>query len=406
MQLENKSVLIIDDTELQRVMMTEMLERMGIGEIYTAADGIEGVRNARFYKPDLILLDLSMPNMDGYETCEKIRLFANKITIPIIVITGQERLESLERIYELGANDYFGKPYNSTEVKNRILFYLEYCDMMQKLHALEKHIQQDLEIARIIQTKSLPDGTESKTTLLSHGIDFDSYHGLDRLGGDSWFLGELNCGNPIFLMFDVTGHGINASINNSFVTSLTIQLFQEYKQTHINNFCPKSFLTDLNQLVCDHVHPGTYSAAVCFSLDEHKNLLKYAGCALPPFKSTNTKTGQVLSYDCKGLPLGISEDGFIPTTGKIELSPDLFLMFLTDGLIEAMPPHKASLDEYDTLLPGEKLLNTCLEDMYKQEFEKNCEQIMQYIIKEFEDKKYDLSGDDVTVLGIKLIDRV
>lgn len=397
MKFKDKSVLVIDDMELQRVMLEALLERMGVGTIYLAEDGLEGIRTARYYKPDLVLLDLNMPNIDGFETCKKIRLFANKIVMPVLIVTGEEKAESLQRIYELGANDYFEKPFNSAEVTNRVSFYLEYCDMLKKHSELAQNIHRDLEVAKKVQNKTIPSPLEKHVNLKELGLDFYSYSASEMLGGDSWGVLNLACGAPIFFIFDVTGHGINAAINNSFITSLTVSAFAEFKHNTIEEFSPAAFLMRLNFLMCEHLQVGTFCAGACFIVD--KDIVRYAGCAFPDLKAINRATKTVESLPCKGLPMGVSDKGFVPTEGDTPWDDDVLLLALTDGLIESMSKnHEGSIQKYGRFLPGERLLALCLESLRK---EQTSQEVLDMLIETFQSNDYNLTEDDITILALQ-----
>ncbi len=397
MEFKDKSVLVIDDMELQRVMLEALLERMGVGTIYLAEDGLEGIRTARYYKPDLVLLDLNMPNIDGFETCKKIRLFANKITMPVLIVTGQDKSDSLQRIYELGANDYFEKPFNSAEVKNRVSFYLEYCDMLKKHSILADNIKNDLHIAKIVQNKTIPSPVDKHENLKEVGFDFYSFTASELLGGDSWGVLHLTCGAPVFFIFDVTGHGINAAINNSFITSLTHSAFQEFKNESPQEFRPAEFLKRLNFLMCEHLQIGTFCAGACFIVDREN--LNYAGCALPDLKLVNKATNDVEDLICKGLPMGVSDVGFSPTEGSAIWNEDSILLAMTDGLIESMSSnHEGSIDKYGRFLPGERLLKLCLENI---DNDKSSQEVLDTLIGTFLENDYDLTEDDITILALQ-----
>lgn len=102
-------ILYIEDHPAQRDIMAQMLELSGY-EVAVAADGIEGVEQARSWSPDLILMDLRMPRMDGFEAIRELRKDPSTASIPIIAISAWASAKHKERAMEAGANEHFTKP--------------------------------------------------------------------------------------------------------------------------------------------------------------------------------------------------------------------------------------------------------------------------------------------------------
>ena len=408
MNIEDKKILIIDDTEFHRVVLSDMLKELGFHNILIAEDGLEGVRMARYYKPDLILLDLEMPNVDGYESCEKIRLFSHKVTMPIIVITAKERQDSLERVFELGANDYFEKPFHADEIASRIFFYLGYCDVLQNLNILKEDIQNDLAIAKSVHDKIIPSPDKMKGLLTKSGLDFYAFHQASiGLGGDIWNVYMLDSGDPVFLLCDISGHGMNAAINGSFIVSTIKSSFQFYKSLSAKTFDPKVFLERLNFILSAHMQAGTFCAAACLVFDTEDKSVTYAGCALPSFQYIHLHTGAVESLSCKGLPIGVSSDDLQPSTGVITLGKGDILLCMSDGLIESKPPSQRAVNCYAPTLPGEDILNHSIKNLCNAqqngEYFLSAQNFLDSIVHDFEAAQHVLKSDDVTLLAFRLM---
>ena len=117
--MKKKKILFIED-EPQQIMMVGMrLEANGY-EVVSAMDGEDGLNKAYKERPDLILLDLIMPKLDGFTVCERLKKDPETRGIPIIVITAMEDKEVLERCRALGADDLIGKPFESKDLIRRI----------------------------------------------------------------------------------------------------------------------------------------------------------------------------------------------------------------------------------------------------------------------------------------------
>ncbi len=154
---EQPLVLIADDSQPARLLLRRLLEREGF-RVEEASDGDEALRQARDLLPDLVLMDIQMPVMDGFEAVRALREEPRTARIPIIVVTAAARhAEDMARGFGLGADDYVVKPFNSSELIARIHSKL-------KAHRLERDLQcrnAELEVltrisAQLVRALSLP----------------------------------------------------------------------------------------------------------------------------------------------------------------------------------------------------------------------------------------------------------
>lgn len=114
-----KKILIIEDTEFMKKLISDVLKEADY-EVVTASSGEEGLQKAREEKPDLVLLDVVMPGMDGFEVCKILRDDESNNLMPIIMLTAQENEDDKLEGLELGADDYIIKPFNSRELVSRV----------------------------------------------------------------------------------------------------------------------------------------------------------------------------------------------------------------------------------------------------------------------------------------------
>lgn len=117
------SILIVDDDPGQLLLMCTALEQKGF-EVIEAADGVEGCQLYEEHRPDLVLVDLMMPRMDGYELCRELRGRAGSADVPIVVTTGRDDIESIVRAYDAGATDFVPKPVNWLVLGHRLRYIL------------------------------------------------------------------------------------------------------------------------------------------------------------------------------------------------------------------------------------------------------------------------------------------
>ena len=131
--MENKTILIVDDTVTNLDILIELLNEY---DVIDAINGQDALDIAKEEKIDLILLDIMMPDMDGYEVCKYLKLDPNTKNIPIIFITAKTDEGSIETAYDIGGSDYVTKPFLPKELKARVKKELHIQDMMDELKLL------------------------------------------------------------------------------------------------------------------------------------------------------------------------------------------------------------------------------------------------------------------------------
>jgi len=126
-------VLVADDDPVMRMLMLEMLSQVGLDAI-EAADGADAVQLARERRPDLILMDVEMPRMDGFAACRAIRRDEQGgALVPIVMVTGGDDIEAVTSAYEAGATDFVSKPINWPILGHRVLYVLRASDAIARL---------------------------------------------------------------------------------------------------------------------------------------------------------------------------------------------------------------------------------------------------------------------------------
>lgn len=117
--MRNPVILVIDDDITNRKILEKILTKHGLS-VLQASSGVEGLNLASTYKPDLIILDVSMPEMDGYEVCSRLQKSVETSHIPIIFLSALSQLDNVAKGFECGAVDYLTKPYHVQEVLIRV----------------------------------------------------------------------------------------------------------------------------------------------------------------------------------------------------------------------------------------------------------------------------------------------
>jgi signal transduction histidine kinase len=137
--MENDTkILVVDDTPANLEVITEILSAVGY-TVATAISGERALKRLQTYLPDLILLDIQMPGMDGFETCKQIKNHSNIKNIPIIFITASSEIGSVVRGFSLGAVDYISKPFQELELLVRVKTHLQ---LRQLTQTLEKRVEE------------------------------------------------------------------------------------------------------------------------------------------------------------------------------------------------------------------------------------------------------------------------
>ena len=141
--LDRMKILIIDDEQISVVILERLLKARGYSRIVGLTDSRQALETCDAFDPDLILLDLMMPNMDGYAVLEALRSSGSETFLPIVVLTADVTEEAKERALEAGATDFLVKPVSQTEALLRIRNLLE----TRRLHIILENQRSALEEA-------------------------------------------------------------------------------------------------------------------------------------------------------------------------------------------------------------------------------------------------------------------
>ena len=162
---QTASILVVDDDQGQRLLMRKVLENKGF-EVIEAADGVEACRLNEEHRPDLLLVDLMMPRMDGYELCRELRAQTHSTDIPIVVTTSRSDVASIVRAYDAGATDFVPKPVNWLVLSNRIRYILRASRAFAELRRSEERLsasEEEVEATNPSNSDPIANGDEPLT---------------------------------------------------------------------------------------------------------------------------------------------------------------------------------------------------------------------------------------------------
>ncbi len=208
-------ILIVDDEPLNVNYLEQELEDLDL-ETITAVNGQDALEKITGNSPDLVLLDIMMPLMDGFAVLERVKADPTVRDIPIIVISATHDLHSIVKGIQLGAEDYLPKPFEPTLLQARILSSLEK-KRLRDLQALYlKSLEREMNIARDIQKEFLPAHLP-----VVEGWEIAHYFkAAKEVGGDFYDAFLLPDGKLTFLVADVCGKGIGAALYMTLFRSL------------------------------------------------------------------------------------------------------------------------------------------------------------------------------------------
>ena len=272
--------------------------------------------------PALILLDVEMPEMDGYEVCRRLKSDPQTRDIPVIFLTGKTETESETKGFEVGAVDYVHKPFSPPVVKARVRTHLALRAVSEQLAEQLLTINNELEMAREIQLAILPRETPKLA-----GLEIAArYLPMSTVAGDFYDFIILDDKHVGVLIADVSGHGLPAALIASMLqVSLTAQLSHAAE--------PGRVLAGLNRALCGKFRNHFVTAAYVF-VDMEKNCISYAGAAHPPLLLWRASTGSASEVLQNGLLLGHFPN---ETYGvlHVPVGPGDKAVLYTDGILEA-----------------------------------------------------------------------
>jgi len=317
-------VLIVDDTKANLEILSN-----GLGDdhrISVARSGEVALQLASRTPPDLVLLDIMMPGLDGYEVCRRLRGQPETAEVPIIFLSSLDEVQNKARGFEAGANDYVTKPFELLEVKARVRSLLKakaYSD------AVKEQMASELRVARDIQMGMIPH--DFGRWLKDYGVEVaGALEPAREVGGDLYCVFPAGPDRLFLAMGDVSGKGIPAALFMVRVTSFLQLLARDVAE-------PEKILERLNNELSVENPLGMFVTLTVALLERKTGRLSLAnGGQTRPVLLRPTESPRWI-VDQLGTALGL-EPGLEYHRVECQLRPGDSLLLYTDGVNEAFNP--------------------------------------------------------------------
>ncbi len=313
------TILLVDDVKVNRVIMENVIKKkMGNYRFEHAKNGREALEFVLKQSIDLIVLDLMMPEVDGFKVLKILK--QNPITrdIPVIVYTAAHDLVSIEKTLELGALDFFFKPLTQTEIQ--IIVPLKVQNAL-KYYEQQKKITKDIEVARALQGAMV----KIEDDLSPYVVDY-LYYPSAGVSGDMFDFVKADAGTLWVIIADVMGHGVASAMLSTMVKVMFRYAVERHKQ-------PDAVLSEMNRFFChlfDKDNAMNFTAFVC-KIDE--TTLSYSSAG-HPYPLVLKADGSCKSLALSGFMAGLFDDAtYELRTEPFERGDRLFCY--TDGLYDA-----------------------------------------------------------------------
>src|SRR5947209_1668379 len=319
-----KIVLVVDDAPANIQIVNSILK--DTYKVRVATSGAKALQLASATPPpDLILLDVMMPEMDGYEVCTRLKAAANTKDIPVIFLTGQTETADETKGFEVGAVDYIHKPFSPAVMKARVNTHLVLRGLREQLEQQLRAIRAELETARHIQLSILP-----REVPQPRGLDIAArYIPMTSVAGDFYDFLIVDEERLGILIADVSGHGMPAAL----IASMLKIAFAGQRARACD---PAGVLSGLNDALYGKFQ-GHYVTAGYALIDTGKQTISYAGAGHPPLLIRSQCAGTVCQVLENGLFLGFFPHATYSAV-EVPFKRGDWCVFYTDGIAEMTDP--------------------------------------------------------------------
>jgi sigma-B regulation protein RsbU (phosphoserine phosphatase) len=319
--LSDCRVLVVDDVKANVDVLVQALRDEF--KLSVALSGEAALRGAEKSPPDLILLDIMMPGLDGYEVCRQLRARPETREVPVMFLSSLDEIQNKTLGFEAGGNDYLTKPFDILEVKARVRSLLKakaYSD------AMKERLASELQIAREIQLGILP----VDVTVSTRGTGLEVCALLEparEVGGDLYEVLRVGDDRVVVVVGDVSGKGVPAALFMAVTTTLVRMIGPEAAD-------PAEVLLRVNDALAAHNPRNMFVTLACAIFEPRAGKVGYASAGHPSPVLLRPGQAPGLPFDSTGLMAGIMA-GTKFRMHTAELRPGDTYVFFTDGVSEA-----------------------------------------------------------------------
>lgn len=326
---KRSTVLIADDNDADRLLLSALLKADGY-LVISVADGAEAVKEFQERQPQIVLLDVLMPKLDGHEVARQIKALAGERFVSIIFVTSLKLPEDLARCVDAGGDDFLSKPYEHVILRAKLAVLerqrLTHETMLQQrdhIARLNAHLMHEQATAKAVMDRVVHTGS-----LDSQNVKY-LVSPLAVFNGDV-LLAEFNPGGDLFVFVgDFTGHGLAAGIGAMPLADVFYSMTQK-------GFSVGDLMREANNKLVDILPSGYFCCATLVRICYAKGMMEYWGGGLPAGYLVRDQPRQLDRLSSDHLPLGIlGPEKFSCKTQMLEFLPGDQLLLFTDGLLEA-----------------------------------------------------------------------
>lgn len=337
-RLQDALILVVDDVKLNLKMLMGNLQARGYTNLAHAHNGVEALELSQRLRPDLVILDLMMPDMDGFAYCERIRKDTSFANMPIIVQTALDEMEHKLNAFKAGASDYITKPVDGRELEARVQVHLTSKLLMEDLSRYNAQIMLEMEAAKAMQNRLMPGEHQVKMCERVYDLRIGSYFEPSfMLGGDHWGMRPICDDKLAIYMYDFSGHGVSAAMNIFRMHTI----MREFNHTSGE---PGHFLSTLNRQLHPLLERHEFATMFYGIIDIEANCLLYASAGVPAPILCAQPEPVPLPLAGRGFPLGVIPNATYDTQYTAFLPGDM-LVFFSDCLTETRNKQGAFLSD-------------------------------------------------------------
>jgi sigma-B regulation protein RsbU (phosphoserine phosphatase) len=380
-------VLVVDDERPNRLYLKKLLSSYGC-EVSEAADGPTALEILRHERPDLILADVVMPGMDGFELCGAVKKLAVTRDVPVIMVTAKGHIDDLKKGFDLGAMDYIRKPFDARELVLRVGNALALKRSNDALARWKQRVSHELELAGKIQQSMF-----STAPLFSGPFDIRiNYRSSMDVGGDAFDVIVLPEGRCCVYVADVSGHGVAPAMISSMIKATLSELIKTF---YVRG--PAFICNELHMRLCSTLNNPSYYATMLLALYEPENgRWVCMNCGHPD--PVIICDGKPVAFPAGGggipvgMPLGPDRPFAEEDQTLLESGPGMHILLYTDGLTEAL--HRETGEEC-----GQVMLETLFARVSADPYAIDCPAVLLDLI---EKENYAIGHDDCTAITIRM----